>query len=106
MKDEHTVAIVSFSGAVKREIIRVREKLKPAAEKGLISGNAFEFIIKASGRIIDGEVKVEYILSKEYGNHSVTGHNVDAVSDEFLRRIGWAAVNAPLQISASEDIPF
>lgn len=113
MQDEHMIAIVSFEGAVKREVTRLREKLKPAAEKGVLSGNEFSFIVKASGRILDGEVKLEYKLSKSfYESDAVVGNSPSAVSDEFLRRAGWEKVNAPLAISAkppvpdSDEIPF
>ena len=104
--DEHTIAIVSFEGAVKREVTRLRSKLKPAAEAGIITGNEFKFKIECSGRIVDGEMKLEYELSGVYGLHAVKGNSPNAVLDEFLRRQGWEKVNAPLQISASEDIPF
>ena len=103
---EHMVAIVSFDGAVKREVARVRAKLQPAAEKGVLSGNEFSFTIKASGRILDGEMKLEFSISGVYGTAEVKGNSTNAVVDEFLRRQGWAAVNQPLAISASEEISF
>jgi len=113
MQDEHLVAIVSFEGAVKREVTRLREKLKPAAEKGVLSGNEFYFIITASGRILDGELLLKYSLQRNsYEYNPVAGNSPNAVTDEFLRRAGWEKINAPLAISAkppvqdNDEIPF
>jgi hypothetical protein len=110
MSEEHIVAIVSFEGALKREIKRLREKLKPAADEGVLSSNGFQFEITASGRILDGEVKVEYTLSEMYGDNRVHGRDTAAVTDEFLRRMGWNSVNKPLEIAFDKtrdpEIPF
>lgn len=48
MSDEHTVAIVSFEGALKREIKRLRNKLKNIDEI-----SEFQLEIVASGRVND-----------------------------------------------------
>lgn len=106
MSNEHTIAIVSFEGAVKREVARIRNKLKPAAESGVLTGNEFTFDISASGRILDGEVKLSFTIKGVYGINAVTGNSPDEVMAEYLRRAGWEKVNTPLALSSSEEIPF
>ncbi len=59
--DEHSIAILSFQGAIKREVAKLRARLKPAAEAGILDNNEFDFTIKAKGRILDGEVNIEYL---------------------------------------------
>lgn len=111
MQDEQLVAIVSFEGAVKREVKRIREGLKPAAEAGIISSNEFTMTVKATGRVLDGEVKLIYSLSTNYYNsEAVEGNSLSEVVAEVLRRKGWQKVNKPLSISfdkaKEEEIPF
>ena len=109
MSDEHSIAIVSFEGAIKREIKRIRQKLKDAAD--ILPGNEFAITIKASGRIKDGEVEISYKLcTDKYGSNPVNGNSTYAVVEEFLRRNGWQAVNKPLAIAfdktREDEIPF
>lgn len=104
MSDEHTITILSFAGAIKREAARLRARLKPAAEAGQLGENRLDLTIEIEGRILDGELKITYGLGA-YGKE-VEGGTLDAVVDEYLRRAGWKAQNAPLEISAGEEIPF
>lgn len=111
MSEEHQIAIVSFEGAIKREIKRVRERLKPAAEQGTLKSNEFRFTIEGRGRILDGEVKLSYkICDNHYGSNEIEARGVDPLVDELLRRSGWKAVNAPLEIAfdktREDEIPF
>lgn len=99
MSDEHTVAIVSFEGAIKREIKKVREQLKRV--DGL---NSFIFTVRSEGRVLDGDIKLAFKISKEYGSDEVEGARLSPVLDEFMRRQGWKKVNAPLSIGY-EKIP-
>lgn len=111
MQDEQMIAIVSFEGAVKREVKRVREGLKPAAEAGIVSSNEFTITVKATGRILDGEIKLIYGLSCDYYNGNlVEGNSLSEVLQEVLRRKGWQKVNEPISISFDKvkeiEIPF
>lgn len=108
MSDEHSVAIVSFEGAVTREIKRVRERLKSVE-----SLSTFQLKIIASGRINDGEVKLTYFVANEYGGGEVKGDSLNAVLDEYLRRNGWEKIHAAKAISYekipsenTDEIPF
>ena len=93
--EEQTVAIVSFEGAVKREVKAVREALKLCDNL-----SEFQLTITASGPINSGEVKVSYGLSKNtYGTAEVKGNNVKECLSEFLRRHGWDCINKPIAIS-------
>lgn len=106
MSDEHTVAIVSFEGAIKRAVKGLRQRLLPAADKGLLPSNEFRMEIKAQGRIQDGEIKIEFILCRDiYGSDPVKGNSLEAVTEEYLRRAGWQAVNAPIAISFTKVTP-
>ena len=115
--DEHLVAIVSFEGAVKRAVARIRAQLAGAANSNILPGNEFHFIVKANGRILDGEVKLSFSLNPNGWDdpRTVTGNSMQGVVDEYLRRAGWNAVNAPLQLGAptpkpeqvsDDEIPF
>ena len=109
MSKEHLVAIVSFEGALKRESKRIRKELSKVETL-----SEFKIDIEISGRVHDGDVKLEYALSRSaYGSGKVTGDNIQAVLDEFLRRNGWEAVHAPKAIGYekvtsddSDEIPF
>lgn len=93
MNDEHMVAIVSFEGALKREMRRVREQLQrdPALK-------AFKLEIVVSGRVHDGDLMLDYHLGGQYGEDIVTGNSVQPVIDEYMRRKGWNSQNAPKAI--------
>ncbi len=91
---EHLVAIVSFEGALKREIKRVRRELAKC--------DALPFMrlqITAEGRLHDGDMKLSYCLADQYGINSVTGDELYSVVDEFLRQHGWQARHAPTAIA-------
>ncbi len=93
--EEQTVAIVSFEGAVKREVKAIREALKLCDTL-----SEFQFTVTASGPINSGEVKISYRLSKDtYGSTGVKGNNVKECLAEFLRRHGWDRTNKPIAIS-------
>ncbi len=91
---EQTVAIVSFEGAVKREVKAVREAIKLCD-----SVSYFQLSIFASGQVNDGEVKIEYKISEGSYGDDVIGHNVKECLSEFLRRHGWNHANKPIAIS-------
>lgn len=96
MSDENTVAIVSFTGALKREIKLLRERLKRDE-----SMSSFTLQIEASGRVQSGEVQLKFTLSPNtyISGEAVYGSSLNAVTDELMRRRGWAAVNAPTAIA-------
>lgn len=98
--DEQMVAIVSFEGALKREIKRLRERLANAN-----IGSEFRLDIEVTGRVQEGEVKVTYKLSQgSYGQNATEGNSLAPTLDEFMRRYGWNSVNAPKAISF-QDVP-
>ena len=98
--NEHTIAIVSFEGAIKREVRRVREEMKKCER---VSELYLE--INASGRIEDGDVKIEYQVGQSsYDSSKVRGDSLQACLDEFLRRHGWQQVHNPKAIGY-EKIP-
>jgi len=93
--EEQTIAIVSFEGAVKREVKALREAIQLCD-----SVSYFYLNISASGPVNDGEVKIEYRISdSSYGSGGVEGNNVKECLAEFLRRHGWDRVNKPKAIS-------
>ena len=97
---EHQIAIVSFEGAVKREVKRIREQLR--ADESL---HEFEFDISIKGRVHDGDLKLTYELRDgPYDVRGVKGDSVNAVLDEFLRRRrGWTQRHAPKAIKLREN---
>lgn len=105
MNDEQTIAIVSFSGAIKREIVKVKRKLAQASEK--IELNEFSLTIKANGRVNDGDIKIEFLIADgqdpSWAPNKVIGNNLDAILEEFLRRKGWNIINQPLMLTVNEQ---
>lgn len=94
---EHTVAIVSFEGALKREIKRVRQQLQQVE-----SLSSMHLEIKIEGSVHSGDLKLTYGLGQYVGK--VVGDTLQAVLDEFVRQHGWEKVHAPLVIGY-EKIP-
>lgn len=99
MSDEQTVAIVSFTGALKREVVRIKNKLAKCEKL-----STFRIDIEAKGRL-DGETLITFKLTESsYGSEgSVEGCNLDDVCEEFLRRKGWVERNSPLVLTANEQ---
>lgn len=97
MSNEHSIAIVSFKGALKREIARVLKKLKQDE-----SCAWFSLALEASGRP-DGDIKIEYRLYDDQAQTYIKGQDLDAMTDELLRRRGWDKVNQPLMLTATEQ---
>lgn len=99
MTDEHTVAIVSFAGAVKREIKRVRKRMARDENQ-----SRFAVRITATGRLHDGDVNLTYAVGHSDYGYEVEGDDLDACVDELMRRDGWKKVHAPVAIGY-EKIP-
>ena len=105
--DMHQVAIVSFEGAVQREMKRVRNRLAQAN-----IGSTFQFEIYCSGRVQDGDVDITFKIG-DYSDN-VKGNSVDATLEEYMRRHGWDAAHKPICISSrplgdevdESDIPY
>lgn len=76
-------------------IEQVRERL---GESGI---GYFRLDIEARGRTETGrsEVKIEYTISGEYGEHSAAGGDLVAVMNEVIRRHEWNNSNKPLSIA-------
>jgi hypothetical protein len=91
--EEQTVAIVSFEGAVKREVKAIRAALAVCETISYIN-----LTIDINGPV-DGDVKIEYKLSKSSYGTGVTGSNIRETLAEFLRRNGWDSTNKPIAIS-------
>jgi len=94
---EHHVAIVSFEGALKREIKRIRNELKNCEDFAHMI-----FKIEADGNVNSGNIKLTYQLCGPKA--VVTGDSIQAVLDECLRRHGWEKIHAPKALSY-ERIP-
>ena len=92
--EEQTIAIVSFQGALKREIVRMINRLKQDETFSYLS-----FDMKVTGRV-DSDVKIEFNLYDDDGSH-VKGNNIDTMVDEALRRRGYAKIHAPLMLTHS-----
>lgn len=96
--DENTVAIVSFEGHIKRTARHVHEALDHAN-----IGDSWHLEINLRGSHGEsGTIKIQYTLHNSYVYDAreikVVGNSLDAVVEEFLRRHGWNAHHAPLQI--------
>ena len=93
------VAIVSFEGMIKRKAIEVKRKLS-----ALENTTSMRLDIEISGRTHSGDLDIEYKLGEFYsGDKMVRGNSIDAVVEEFMRRRGWDAAHAPLQLSQGQQ---
>lgn len=64
---------------------------------------AFEFTIRASGRVHEGDIELTFKLDHPYESGVyVTGNTVAAVLQEFMRRHGWNKRHMPLMIGSGE----
>lgn len=99
MTDEHVVAIVSFEGALKRELKRVRKALQAVEDL-----SEFMLKIEMSGRVHSGDVLLKYGIGASSFTTTVSGDNLQAVLDEFLRRSGWQKIHAAKALTY-EKIP-
>ena len=72
-EQEHVVAIVSFEGALKREIKRVREQLRQCDAL-----SNFSLTINAEGRLHEGEVKLTFGLGA--WNNEVKGDALNVIT--------------------------
>ena len=81
-----------FEHTLEAAIASIRQKLAacdaPPSE--------FNLEIKASGRTLEGEVKVEFVLGGYYCDSQTKGGRLGPVLDEFARRHGWQKANAPV----------
>jgi hypothetical protein len=78
---------MTFEKIVEAEVRRIKERLALAGGDG-----HFRLDIEASGRV-DGDFKIEFSLGENYSGNNPTGHNLDAVVDEYIRRRNWCTVN-------------
>lgn len=100
MSDEHSIAIVSFTDAINREMKRIRKRMQKNEKMRGMYVN-----IQCTGRLHTGDIKIEYSVSdSEYGGEPVKGNNLDACIAELFRRRGWQEVHAAKAL-AYEAIP-
>ena len=65
----------------------------------------FELIIKAEGRVSEGDIKLTYTLSNgEYSDpNTIEGNELAAITEEYLRRHGWTERHQPLLLTVTEQ---
>ncbi len=95
---EHTVAIVSFEGALKREIKRLRKELQKVD-----SLSSFYVDMEVEGNLHQGDVRLTYKVGQA-SYDCVKGDSLQACLDEFLRRKGWKDVH-DAKLLSYEKIP-
>lgn len=60
---------------------------------------SFTAEITISGRVHDGEMKIQFSIGGDYNSGAVIGGTIEAVLTEYKRRQGWSKRNAPLELS-------
>tara|TARA_Y100000310_G_scaffold244753_1_gene249631 strand:- start:1336 stop:1875 length:540 start_codon:yes stop_codon:yes gene_type:complete len=99
-QETHTVTIMSFDGALQREVKRIKNTMKQ-----IDSLNGFDIRIKAEGTFDDDSFKITYeVDSTSYNTSSVEGNSMQECVDEFMRRHGWDEMHKVKQI-ADNSIP-
>ena len=91
---------VSIELALKRAVETLREDLQIAVDEGCANSD-FTLRIQAEGRVLEGDIKMEFRLGRCYESATVEGGNLMEVLKEYKRRQGWRGKNQPLMISAS-----
>jgi hypothetical protein len=89
--------MTKFEEAVIKEVKRVREQLQENENL-----HQFEFCITASGRIHDGEVKIEFAIGEYSAN--VSANSVDAAVAEYQRRKGFERRHSGLVLTGPGTI--
>ena len=98
---EHQIAIVSFDGAIKREVRRIKEKLKQVE-----SLSRFSIEIEVDGSLHDTGFTVKYKVSDgRFGGVAVEGNNLEACAEELLHRFGWDRAHQPKEIT-DQSVPI
>ena len=95
-----------MKGTIKEEqvIVNIVQLIRHELQK-IETINSFEFEIKASGRVHEGDVKITFCLDSSYDSYvSCKGNSIAAVLQEFMRRFGWNARHSPLLITAGESL--
>jgi len=95
---EQTVAIVSFEGAIKREVKAIR-----AALACCDSVSDMCLTIKATGRV-SGSDGIKLVFSLGEYSDKVEGDTMRETLSEYLRRHGWDQTHKPKSISF-QDVP-
>jgi len=88
----------NFEGQVMAIVKDIRERLAV-----LTDTNTFDFHIKASGRVNDGDVEIKFTLGTLYGSNHCEGGQLFAVVEEYMRRHGWNKAHAPLCLPSVES---
>lgn len=83
----------NFESAVRTAALNIRDQLRQ--DETLPH---FDFKISISGRVQDGEIKIEFSLDGDYSDQRSKGDSIQAVIDEFLRRRDWNTQHKPLSI--------
>ena len=111
---------MTYEATIKEMAAYIRSELQQIEELPTLS-----FTIDISGRVHDGEIKINFALGNTYSEGGcVKGGNLDEVIREYLRRFGWDKRHQPLELSyvpepkatditgfpikpiANDDIPF
>jgi hypothetical protein len=66
------------------------------------SMSSFELVIRAEGRVHDGDIKITYTLGDYYGAGTSKGGRLEPVIVECLRRYGWVQANEPTCLTFQE----
>jgi hypothetical protein len=97
--DHHKVTIVSFQGAIEREVKRVVKRMSVVE-----SISTYDIHIRARGDLHEDTTEIEFSVGTKYASE-VSANTLDAALDEFMRRHGWEADNKVKQI-AMRSIPI
>ena len=96
--DHHKVTIVSFQGAIEREVKRIVKRMSIVE-----SISTYDIHIRARGDLHEDTTEIEFSVGTKYASE-VSANTLDAALDEFMRRHGWEADNKVKQI-AMRSIP-
>lgn len=84
-----------FDALIQELAIHVRDRLKVLEDL-----SSLDFEIEVSGRVHDGDLRINYQIGSTYNEGGVVkGPRLEVVIDEYLRRFGWDMRNQPLCIS-------
>lgn len=94
------LAAKSFEIALKEIIKDIRAELESVE-----SISSLDFEIDVSGRVHDGEIKIEFKLGSTYSvGGQVKSGSIEAIVSEYKRRFYWDERNTPLCLPAVEEV--
>ena len=99
----HFVENNPFEKIVAAKVAQIREAFEDKINKGVNDISDLQVTITASGRVMSGELKIEFSIASAYGQNAVTSHTLAVALEEYFRRKGFDNRNNGLLLSRTGE---